>query len=90
MMSLEQSLRQSLYSSYAYSYPHKTAYRAFETPLPLVDAWATERKDALFLYLHVPFCEMRCGFCNLFTNANPQADLGTIHSGMVRQAREVS
>src|SRR5207253_519250 len=27
--------------------------------------------DALFLYLHVPFCEMRCGFCNLFTTTHP-------------------
>ena len=33
-----------------------------------------ERRDALFLYLHVPFCEMRCGFCNLFTRANPPAE----------------
>jgi len=24
------------------------------------------------LYLHIPFCEMRCGFCNLFTVANPK------------------
>ena len=39
---------------------------------PLRDVWARERRDALFLYLHVPFCEMRCGFCNLFTRANPR------------------
>lgn len=91
MTSLEQSLRQFPYSSYAYSYPHKTAYRVFERPLPLVDAWATERKDALFLYLHVPFCEMRCGFCNLFTTANPHADLESAYIlAMRRQAREVS
>ena len=25
------------------------------------------RADALSLYLHIPFCEVRCGFCNLFT-----------------------
>jgi len=37
----------------------------------LRDVWAAERRDALFLYLHTPFCEMRCGFCNLFTTANP-------------------
>ena len=90
-MNLEQTLRQSLYGSYAYSYPHKTAYRVFESPLPLVEAWAKERKDALFLYLHVPFCEMRCGFCNLFTTANPQGDLESSYvEAMLRQAREVS
>jgi oxygen-independent coproporphyrinogen-3 oxidase len=91
MMSIEQSFRQSPYDSYAYSYPHKTAYRAFERPVSLVDAWANERKDALFLYLHVPFCEMRCGFCNLFTTANPQADVASAYiDAMLRQAREVS
>jgi len=55
------------YASYAYSYPHKTAYRALAPPVALRDAWQSENRDSLFLYLHVPYCEMRCGFCNLFT-----------------------
>ena len=38
--------------------------------------WAGERRDALFLYIHVPFCGMRCGFCNLFTTARPPAGPG--------------
>jgi oxygen-independent coproporphyrinogen III oxidase len=65
------SERTPLYAGYAYAYPHKTAYRALKPPVALRDAWAAERRDALFLYLHTPFCEMRCGFCNLFTTANP-------------------
>ncbi|MBL8916296.1 MAG: STM4012 family radical SAM protein [Archangium sp.] len=40
-------------------------------PKPLSEVWANEDKRALSLYLHVPFCEMRCGFCNLFTVAGP-------------------
>jgi oxygen-independent coproporphyrinogen-3 oxidase len=60
-----------LYTGYAYAYPHKTAYRALKPPVALRDVWAAERRDSLFLYLHTPFCEMRCGFCNLFTTANP-------------------
>lgn len=63
-----------LYQDYAYGYPHKNAYRAFPRPLPLRDLWAKERKDRAFLYLHIPFCEMRCGFCNLFTTANPDGE----------------
>lgn len=62
----------SPYVTYAYSYPHKSAYRRLDPPRALRDVWAAEKKDALFLYLHVPFCEMRCGFCNLFTTANPK------------------
>lgn len=62
------------YASYLYSYPHKTAYRPLEPARRLDALWAGEDKRALFLYVHVPFCEMRCGFCNLFTTARPKVD----------------
>ena len=55
-------LEESPYVGYAYSYPHKTAYRAFEPPLPLATLWRNEPRGGLFLYLHIPFCEFRCGF----------------------------
>ncbi len=62
----------SPYQGYVYGYPHKTAYRPLSEPVPLRDLWAAESRSALLLYLHVPFCEMRCGFCNLFTQARPR------------------
>jgi oxygen-independent coproporphyrinogen III oxidase len=73
------------YEGYAYSYPHKHAYRPFDTAISLKKLWEDEPKDALFLYLHIPFCEMRCGFCNLFTVANPKGNseeqyLNALHS----------
>jgi oxygen-independent coproporphyrinogen-3 oxidase len=64
----------SPYQGYLYAYPHKTAYRPLRPRPALREIWAGERRDALFLYLHLPFCEMRCGFCNLFTRANPPAE----------------
>lgn len=60
------------YQAYSYSYPHKTAYRPIEPAQPLSQLWAGERRDALFLYLHIPFCSYRCGFCNLFALARPE------------------
>jgi oxygen-independent coproporphyrinogen-3 oxidase len=69
--SLADPLQADPYVGYAYSYPHKTAYRTLATPRPLRDVWSDERRDSLFLYLHIPFCEMRCGFCNLFTFSQP-------------------
>ncbi|CAL9525266.1 Heme chaperone HemW [Nocardiopsis dassonvillei] len=64
----------SPYRSYVYAYPHKSAYRPFaERPL-LADLWRGEDVRALSLYLHIPFCEMRCGFCNLFTRSTPPAE----------------
>ncbi len=90
MISLAQNLRQSPYASYAYSYPHKTAYRPLDVPVRLEDAWVAENKESLFLYLHVPFCEMRCGFCNLFTTANPNENMITAYlDALKRQAVEV-
>ncbi len=55
------------YQSYVYAYPHKTAYRPLPDRPALRDLWRGQRRDALSLYLHIPFCEVRCGFCNLFT-----------------------
>ena len=63
------------YAGYAYAYPHKTAYRHLDPIVSLRSAWSCEDKDSLFLYVHLPFCEMRCGFCNLFTLAHPPGDL---------------
>lgn len=49
--------------------------------------WAEEKRDALFLYLHVPFCEQRCGYCNLFSLALPDTDLVECYlHAMTRQA----
>ncbi len=78
----------SPYRSYAYSYPHKLAYRPLRPPVPLAEAWAAEPRDALFLYLHIPFCEMRCGFCNLFTTANPEQELEQRYLGTLRRQAE--
>ncbi|QNP74634.1 STM4012 family radical SAM protein [Streptomyces roseirectus] len=58
---------ESPYQSYVYAYPHKTAYRKLDDRPPLTKLWADEPKAALSLYFHIPFCEVRCGFCNLFT-----------------------
>ncbi len=41
--------------------------------MPLSQVWADEPRQALFLYLHIPFCSYRCGFCNLFALARPAA-----------------
>ncbi len=63
----------SPYQGYLYAYPHKTAYRPLRPRPALRDVWAADDVSALFCYVHIPFCEMRCGFCNLFTRANPPA-----------------
>lgn len=65
----------SPFIGYGYAYPHKTAYRPLPQPRPLAEVWAGEDRRRLFLYVHVPFCAVRCGFCNLFTQKHPPAEL---------------
>jgi oxygen-independent coproporphyrinogen III oxidase len=64
-----------LFAGYAYSYPHKSSYRPLSPAVPLADAWRHEDTSRLSLYVHIPFCEMRCGFCNLFTQSQPADEL---------------
>ncbi|MFB7511832.1 MULTISPECIES: STM4012 family radical SAM protein [unclassified Streptomyces] len=78
------------YRSYVYAYPHKTAYRALPERPGLAGLWADEPKDALSLYAHIPFCEVRCGFCNLFTRIGAPDELTTRYlDALDRQATAV-
>lgn len=78
------------YQNYVYAYPHKTAYRPL-TPRPAIaDLWSGESTGALSLYLHIPFCEVRCGFCNLFTRVGaPDGLTGRYLDALTRQAETV-
>jgi oxygen-independent coproporphyrinogen-3 oxidase len=88
--SLAERLAGTPYDSYLYAYPHKTAYGPIEPARAIADVWRAEDKTSLFLYVHVPFCEMRCGFCNLFTTPRPQSDVVARYVGVLeRQARRV-
>lgn len=76
------------YEGYVYAYPHKTAYRPLDPRPALTEVWAGERAGAL--YVHIPFCEMRCGFCNLFTRTGAPEELtGAYLDALERQARAV-
>jgi oxygen-independent coproporphyrinogen-3 oxidase len=81
----------SPYQGYAYSYPHKSAYRPLVPALSLADVWSGADRSGIGLYVHVPFCEMRCGFCNLFTSANPSGDLAERYlDAVLREVRAAS
>ncbi|MBB4943690.1 oxygen-independent coproporphyrinogen-3 oxidase [Streptosporangium album] len=78
------------YQGYVYAYPHKTAYRPLEPRPSLREVWAAEPLGSLSLYLHIPFCEMRCGFCNLFTRTGaPERLVAAYLDALERQARAV-
>lgn len=87
---LSELLTASPYQTYVYSYPHKTAYRPLNPPRKLSEVWFRENRDALFLYIHIPFCEMRCGFCNLFTMVQKDEDFVSQYiKTLKRQSQQV-
>jgi oxygen-independent coproporphyrinogen III oxidase len=82
-------LTQSPYQDYVYAYPHKSAYRPFPSRA-LNSVWTGEKLSSLFLYIHIPFCEMRCGFCNLFTTVTHDGDFVSQYlQALQRQARQI-
>ncbi len=80
----------AFYQDYVYSYPHKTTYRPFQKPKSLTDVWQDDDLERLFLYIHIPFCEMRCGFCNLFTTVNAKEDLVTHYLSALERQMETT
>jgi oxygen-independent coproporphyrinogen-3 oxidase len=77
-------------STYAYSYPHKSSYGPLSPPVPIAAAWRYEDVTRLSLYVHIPFCEMRCGFCNLFTQSQPAEQVVEAYlATLARQMRVV-
>lgn len=54
------------YYQYMYSYPHKKAY--YDISDQDISKAVKEVKDKnLTLYIHIPFCSSKCGYCNLFS-----------------------
>ncbi|WFD11815.1 STM4012 family radical SAM protein [Tepidibacter hydrothermalis] len=55
------------YTDYIYSYPHKKSYRELEEKINLKELWSKRKTNNLTLYIHIPFCINKCGYCNLLS-----------------------
>lgn len=51
--------------AYVYTYPPKPAYGPFTESARAVASWRGVA-GPLNVYVHIPFCEMKCSFCSLF------------------------
>lgn len=73
-----------------YSYPHKTAYGPLEG-IFLQDYfhYLTSSRQNI-LYFHIPFCETKCGYCNLFSIAGQNMELiDSYFDAMERQTEQI-
>ena len=76
------------YIQYMYSYPHKTAYRPLEG-IYLKDYAQLLSGGGHGMYFHVPFCQSKCGYCNLFSVAGQgQEDIDRYLDAVERQSSQ--
>lgn len=78
------------YIQYMYSYPHKTAYRSL-TGVYFDDYVSILAGKGHGLYLHIPFCQSKCGYCNLFSVTGlGQEEVDRYLDAVERQSRQYS
>jgi len=89
-VTLRERFQREPYAGYAYAYPHKTAYRPLAPPRQLHDVWADEPRNPLFLYFHIPFCESKCAYCNLFSTRDDRTAIERYVAAVRRQIHTVA
>ena len=76
---LEAVLKGGAIPPFVYCYPPRSSYRALNPDWTLERIWEEDLNVSLSrdlnLYIHVPFCRYKCGFCNLYTVTTTAADL---------------
>lgn len=78
------------YIQYMYSYPHKTAYGVL-SGIRLEDYAKRLVAGDNSLYFHIPFCQSKCGYCNLFSvTGQSEAFMKEYVDAMERQAQQVA
>lgn len=56
---------------FVYAYPIRSSYRSLKSKWTIESIWREDEaysySNDLNIYIHVPFCRYKCGFCNLYT-----------------------
>ncbi|MGW8982573.1 coproporphyrinogen-III oxidase family protein [Streptomyces parvus] len=76
---LARHIEQGVIPPFNYAYPSRSTYRPLNGTRNIRDIWAEDLQrhpvPELNLYLHVPFCRYKCGFCNLYTVISEDMDV---------------
>jgi oxygen-independent coproporphyrinogen III oxidase len=67
---LRQGLETQRIPPFVCVYPPRSSYLPSETPSSVAALWEADTAlsgSDLNLYVHIPFCSYKCGFCNLYT-----------------------
>lgn len=74
MIQLGDVLTDNVMGSYIYTYPMKKSYLPYTDWKNACKHWE-DVKEPINLYIHIPFCEMKCFFCDLFTATQQPKDV---------------
>ena len=72
---LKEEIKGGIWTGYVTYYPHKKAYNNLGC-LDMKKVW--QGVDELNLYVHIPFCDRKCAYCNLFStvfNTNEREEI---------------
>lgn len=67
-----------------YSYPHKMAYGKLDEKIEEYIPYLQGHENTL--YFHIPFCQSKCGYCNLFSVAGKEDWIDAYLTAMRKQS----
>jgi oxygen-independent coproporphyrinogen-3 oxidase len=79
---------------FVYCYPVRSSYRPPDPSWAIGDVWERDLSNSLTrdlnIYIHVPFCNYKCGFCNLYTVIARGGDIFAKYTSAVCQQLDQS
>ena len=82
---LKNEIDENIWTGYVTYYPHKKAYKNLGV-LDMKKVWKGVKE--LNLYVHIPFCDRKCAYCNLFSTVLSQKDRENVYEKYVQKVLE--
>ena len=82
---LKDEIDNNIWTGYVTYYPHKKAYKNLGV-LDMKKVWSGVKE--LNLYVHIPFCDRKCAYCNLFSTVFPKNNRKEIYEKYVEKVLE--
>ena len=79
---LKSEIENDVWTGYVTYYPHKKAYKNLGV-LDMKKVWQGAKE--LNLYVHVPFCDRKCAYCNLFSTVFKKVERQEIYERYVQK-----
>ncbi|MGH8545695.1 MAG: coproporphyrinogen-III oxidase family protein [Gammaproteobacteria bacterium] len=88
LAALDRAIADGTRSDYIYMYPPRQAYRTLGAEDDKILRLKTDSLrigDRVNVYVHIPFCQQICGFCNLYTTASRDSELRSRYVAALRR-----